>query len=279
MRFNDTVEEDSYLILLNEVPVAKGHFRPNYFFVRETSEHLKMINIPFEEGETFIPQVDTLWVNQKHKADLEAANIKFLSEEQIMTHHLAFTLKRYSEDFIGIQETRYLLEKMESEFGELIKEVQRLLPVNKISEIFQRLVSEDISIRNLRTILQSLVVWGHKEKEVVQLTEYVRSSLKRYISHKYSNGQNLIPVYLLSQDIEEAVRAGIRQTSAGAYLALDPTVSSRFIEQVKATVGKNKPLRSQTCSDHSDGYQTLRTKTHRIRNLRTSCYIPPRTHR
>ena len=49
---------------------------------------------------------------------------------------------------------------MEDTFGELIKEVQRLIPVNKIAEIFQRLVSEDISIRNLRTILQSLVILG-----------------------------------------------------------------------------------------------------------------------
>ena len=82
---------------------------------------------------------------------------------------------------------------------------------------------------------------------MVQLTEYVRGSLKRYISFKYSNGQNILPVYLLDQDLEDTIRSGIRQTSAGAYLALDPMVTSRFVEVVKQTIGRighldNRPV-------------------------------------
>ena len=247
LRFNDSLEDGHYSIMLNEVPVAHGFFREGYVFAREQAEHLDMLKIPYETGEQFIPNLDTLWVPDSGREALEAAGVSFMSDSQILTNHLAFVLKKYAEDFVGIQETRFLLEKMEDTFGELIKEVQRLIPVNKIAEIFQRLVSEDISIRNLRTILQSLVIWGHKEKEVVQLTEYVRGSLKRYISYKYSNGQNMLPVYLLDQDLEDTIRSGIRQTSAGAYLALDPTVTSRFVEKVKTTVGKighldNKPV-------------------------------------
>ena len=238
LRFNDAMEDDHYAIMLNEVPVAKGEFRKDYVFAREQSEHLDMLQIPYETGEAFIPGLDTLWVEDKYKSPLEKAGVNYMGDAKILIHHLAFVLKKYAEDFIGIQEARYLLEKMEDGFGELIKEVQRLLPVNKIAEIFQRLVAEDISIRNLRTILQSLVVWGHKEKEVVQLTEYVRGSLKRFISYKYSNGQNILPVYLLDQDLEDTIRNGIRQTSAGAYLALDPVMTAKFIEKVKETIGK-----------------------------------------
>ncbi len=238
LRFNDSMEDDKYTIMLNEVPVAKGQFRQGFVFAREQDEHLEMLKIPFERGEAFIPTLDTLWVADQYKSALEKAEVNYMGDVKILIHHLAFVLKKYAEDFIGIQETRYLLEKMEDSFGELIKEVQRLLPVNKIAEIFQRLVAEDISIRNLRTILQSLVVWGHKEKEVVQLTEYVRGSLKRFISYKYSNGQNILPVYLLEQDLEDTIRNGIRQTSAGAYLALDPMVTAKFIEKVKETIGK-----------------------------------------
>lgn len=238
LRFNDSMEENTYAILLQEVPVAAGQFKPGYFFIRETSDHLELLKIPFDVGDPFLPSLDTLWVSQSEKEKLERNTVNFMDSSQILTYHLAHVLKKYAEDFVGIQETRYLLEKMEGSFGELIKEVQRLLPVNKITEIFQRLVSEDISIRNLRAILQSLVVWGHKEKEVVQLTEYVRSSLKRYISYKYSNGKNMLPVYLLDQEVEDVIRAGIRQTSAGSYLALDPSSSTQFVENVKAAVGK-----------------------------------------
>ena len=238
LRFNDSMDDNTYSIMLNEVPVAKGEFKQGYVFAREQEEQLEMLQIPFEKGENFIPNLDTLWVEDNNIGLLEKANINYMGDVKILIHHLAFVLKKYAEDFIGIQETRYLLEKMENDFGELIKEVQRLLPVNKIAEIFKRLVTEDISIRNLRTILQSLVVWAHKEKEVVQLTEYVRGGLKRYISYKYSNGQNILPVYLLDQSLEDTVRNGIRQTSAGAYLALDPAVTAKFVEKVKAAVGK-----------------------------------------
>ncbi|WP_257285027.1 type III secretion system export apparatus subunit SctV [Endozoicomonas sp. SESOKO1] len=238
LRFNDAMDENTYSILLQEVPVASGYFKPGSLFVRESNEHLDMLKIPYEVGDAFLPSLDSLWVTESQQDKLERNNVNFMDSSKILTYHLAHVLKKYAEDFVGIQETRYLLEKMESTFGELIKEVQRLLPVNKITEIFQRLVSEDISIRNLRSILQSLVVWGHKEKEVVQLTEYVRSSLKRYISYKYSNGKNMLPVYLLDQDVEDTIRSGIRQTSAGSYLALDPSTSAQFVENVKHSVGK-----------------------------------------
>lgn len=68
-------------------------------------------------------------------------------------------------------------------------------------------------------------------------TEYVRVALKRHISHKHSSGQNLLPAYLLSPPVEDAVRSAIRQTSAGSYLALDPKLSKQIVEAVKTTVG------------------------------------------
>jgi type III secretion protein V len=114
----------------------------------------------------------------------------------------------------------------------------RVMPTQKIGEILQRLVSEDISIRNLRAILEALVEWGQKEKDSVLLTEYVRGSLKRHISFKYSAGRNMLPAYLLAPKVEETVRAAIRQTSAGSYLALDPAISKKLVENIKKVVGK-----------------------------------------
>ncbi|MCH3719258.1 FHIPEP family type III secretion protein, partial [Campylobacter lari] len=83
---------------------------------------------------------------------------------QVLTWHLAFVLKKYSSDFIGIQETRFLLTAMEDRFPDLVKEALRVMPVQKIAEILQRLVSEDISVRNLRAVLEALIEWGQKEK-------------------------------------------------------------------------------------------------------------------
>ena len=72
---------------------------------------------------------------------------------------------------------------------------------------------------------------------MVQLVEYVRSSLKRYICYKYASGHNLLPAYLLDPSAEEMIRNGIRQTSAGSYLALEPAQSDAFLAQLKAALG------------------------------------------
>jgi type III secretion protein V len=168
---------------------------------------------------------------------MKRAGMSFMDSDQVLAYHLAFVLKKYAGDFLGIQETKFLLSAMEARFPDLVREVTRVLPVQKIAEILQRLVSEEVSIRNLRAVLEALIEWGQKEKDSVLLTEYVRSTLKRHISHKHANGQNLLPAYLLSPGVEDTLRGAVRQTSAGSYLALDPPVSKRLVESIRKTVG------------------------------------------
>lgn len=237
LRFNDRLTDGRYEIMLQETPIASGQVRENMVFCREMTNQIEILQIPYETGDAFLPGCPTIWVDQNRAADLRAAGVPFLDTSQLLTFHLSFVLTRYSSEFIGIQETRYLLTQMEPRFGELVKEVQRVLPIQKITEILQRLVSEEISIRDLRTILQAMIEWGQKEKDAVLLCEYIRGSLKRYISYKYSSGQNILPAFILHADVEEVIRNGIRQTSAGSYLALDPKVTQRFVRTVKRVVG------------------------------------------
>lgn len=237
LRFNENLPPESYNILLSEVPVSQGRLRPGHILVRENTQNLDALQIAYEADKKFLPNIPTLWVAQAMRDSLTRAGIAFMDPSQVLTYHLAFVLKKYSADFIGIQETKFLLGSMEARFPDLVKEATRVLPMQKVAEILQRLVSEDISVRNLRTVLEALIEWGQKEKDSVLLTEYVRSSLKRHISHKYSSGQNILPAYLLAPNVEDTVRGAIRQTSAGSYLALDPAVSKRLVGNIKKTVG------------------------------------------
>ncbi|WP_413662015.1 type III secretion system export apparatus subunit SctV [Microbulbifer sp. CNSA002] len=232
LRFNENLSEHEYYILNQEVPVGRGRLMPGCVLITEPKDQLTMSGIEFGEEEKFLPDIESLWVSNQQIEILDTNHLSYFSFNRIITYHLAYILRRYAEEFIGIQETRYLLERVEPHFGELVKEVERVMPIQRLSEVFQRLVSEDISIRNLRVILEALVEWGQKEKDVVQLTEYVRSSLKRQICFKYSGGNSTLPCYLLDQELEDSVRSAIRQTSAGYYLALDPSVTKRFTEKL-----------------------------------------------
>ena len=106
-----------------------------------------------------------------------------------------------------------MLEQLEQAFPALVKEVvPKAVSPFQLTDIMRRLVEEEISIRDLRSVLQALAEWGQVESDTVMRTEYVRNALKRYISHKYTRGGNTLVVYLLDPQIEETVRGSIQHT-------------------------------------------------------------------
>ena len=237
LRYNKSMPAETYRILLQEIPVAEGKLKVGHVLARERIENLQLLGVDIVEEKQFLPDIPAYWVPDNERHELKEAGIPVLDAPHILTHHLSFVLKRYAGEFLGLQETKFLLDNMDARYGELVKEVHRVMPLQKISEVFQRLVQEDISIRNLRSILQALIEWGQKEKDTVLLAEYVRSSLKRYISYKYSKGQNVLAVYLLEQNAEETIRKAIRQTSGGSFLALDPDTTARIVGMIKKKIG------------------------------------------
>lgn len=237
LRLNDSLPEGNYRIMIQEVPISEGTLKYKHLLVREDPENLDILGIPYIEEPQFLPNIPSIWVSETYKSKLDSSKIPYMSTSEIISYHISFVLRKYSGDFVGIQETKFLLEKMEATFPEIVREVQRVLPIQKIAEVFQRMVQEDISIRNLRTLLQALIDWGQKEKDPVLLTEYARAALKRYISYKFSAGKNILAVYLLDPNTEETIRKAVRQTSGGNYLALDPQTAKEFVNAVKEEVG------------------------------------------
>lgn len=238
IRPNPGLTSYRYVLNLNEIPLASGQLMKDHVIVREKKANLDLLGIPYLVGDPFLPGIDPLWVPKSQVTKLTQAGIVCMEHSKILAYHLSLLLTRHASTFIGMQETKYLLDRMEERAPDLVREVTRLLPVQRISDIFQRLVQEQISIRDLRTILQALIDWAPKEKDVVMLTEYVRGALKRQISYMYSKGQNMLPAILMEPQIEETIRKAIRQTSAGAFLSLDPGSSQRILKAVGDAAGK-----------------------------------------
>lgn len=229
------LEADEYSISLNEVPIVRGKIIENALLTTENPDTLRRYNIPFTTTKNNIGQ-PSVWVDNKFQEILQKAGIKFWKPLDVMILHLSYFYRQHGADFIGIQEVRGILEFVEKSFPDLVKEVTRLVPLQKLTEIFKRLVQEQVSIKDLRTILEALSEWAQSEKDTVLLTEYVRSSLKRYISYKYSQGQSVLSVYLLDPEIEDMVRGAIKQTSAGSYLALDPDSVQLILHSMRTTI-------------------------------------------
>ena len=237
IRINSSLEEGQYKIFIGEIPAADGLCRLGHVFVMDREETLKLYGIPYKTGEAFLPGSATLWVEEARLGDLEQAGVVFKDLLGLIQYHGEVVLAKYASSFVGIQETRFLLSRMEANYPDLVKEAQHTLPIQTIAELLRRLVQEHVSIRDLKQILSAIVEWGAREKDPILLAEHIRTSLSRQISYQYSVGYNLLPAFLLDSQVEETVRNGIRQTSTASYIALDPEVSKQIVAAVRKTVG------------------------------------------
>ncbi len=235
LRYADDMESGHYVIRLDEVPATRGWLRDGCVLAREKAEHLRVLGIDFSEDKTFLPGLPTLWVPETETKNLDRLGVSWFDPAKTISYHLSFALKKHASNFIGIQETRHLLSQMEGQYPELVKEAQRVLSLQKMA--VQRLVQENVSIRNFRSVLEAFIEWGPKEKDSLLLTEYVRGALKRQISYQYAGENNQLPVYLVHPDGEEKIRAAVRQTSSGSFLALDPQSTAQFLKNLKTEVG------------------------------------------
>ena len=236
VRTNANLAEDRYRIFVNEIPAADGFVMPGRVMAFDLAENLELYKIPYESGEQFIAGRESLWVDGEHRQAMEAAGIAFKENLEVVQFHCETVFANHADLLVGIQETKYLLSRMEVEYADLVKEATRVLPIQTIAEIFRRMVQERVSIRDLRQILGTMVEWGGKEKDVVLLVEHIRIALSRQICYQYATSNNMLQVFMLDSKIEETIRNSVRQTSSASYLALDPAASERIVKAVKGQV-------------------------------------------
>jgi type III secretion protein V len=241
-RGNPSLPPGAYQIQINEVPVVTGQATLGHILVNDTAERLRLMNVEGFEAINPATRQPAAWVPEHHKDMLEASGLTTWDVPGYMILHVAAVLRRYAGEFVGVQEVQTMLDQLEKAFPAIVKEViPKVVTVLKLTDILSRLVEEEISVRDLRGILQAIAEQGQVEADSVMLTEHVRSALKRYVSHKYARGTNTLVVYLLDPQIEDAIRSSIKRTSAGTHLALEPDIAQEIVQAVKGECGHLPP--------------------------------------
>ncbi|WP_408585614.1 FHIPEP family type III secretion protein [Paraburkholderia bannensis] len=161
--------------------------------------------------------------------------------ESMIGAHVIRLLRQEARLFVGVQETQWILERVTHDYPGLVAEVQKALSVQRIAEVLRRLLEEHIPIRDIRSILESMVVWGPKEKDLIMLTEYVRGDLGRMIAHRASQGSRAMSAIVLDQELEQTIRQAIKPTPAGNYLTLEPRVVETIIRSIEHMVANDPP--------------------------------------
>ena len=227
------MEPEAYVININEVPVAHGKVMQGCILVGESLEQLGLFNITGTETIHPIDGSVVTWIDAQYKDVASQAGFRMWDVAEYLILHMSYVLRRHAHEFLGVQEVQTMLTELEKTHPSLVKElIPKVIPLLQLAEIFQRLVQEDIAIRDLKTVFATLAQWGEIERDTLMLTEHVRSGLRRYITHKYAGSGNQLAVYLLDPEIEEMIRNAIRRTEKGNYLALEPEVTQELVEAV-----------------------------------------------
>lgn len=218
-------------VMINEITAATGSILVDH--VRALADSDELIGLDQGQG-IALPSARgpaQHWVPATMQPQLQALGVACRSDREELQLLVHDALMRNIGELFGIQETKHLLDETEKRFPELLKEVHRHVPVQRVSEVLQRLQREGVSIRNMKVILEVLAQWGQREKDVILLVEHVRAGLARYISSQHARDHRIAAV-LLAPETEELVRSGIRQSQGAAFLNLEPAKADQLLDRI-----------------------------------------------
>ncbi|TCL06132.1 MULTISPECIES: EscV/YscV/HrcV family type III secretion system export apparatus protein [Sodalis] len=223
LRASDNVDDQTVVVLINEIRADAFTIHFNLMRVINGTDELYQLGIETRK------ENDAIWVPRQAQETLLQLGYQLRSAVDEIYHCFSVLLTHHVNEFFGVQETKHMLDMMESKYPDLLKEVLRHATVQRIAEVLQRLLTERISTRNMKLIMESLALWAPREKDVITLVEHVRTALARYICHKFAVNNELRAI-IISAEIEEMIRGGIRNTSSGAFLNLEPAVSEELMD-------------------------------------------------
>ncbi len=228
INYSPIIPENKIVMLINEVKAGEydicfyGH---RLLTVNDELEYLGIELVKFTDEYGSV----STWFENKHLENIEQLGLMVRDDVTEVIDCVSTLLLRYINEFFGIQETKNLLDDLDRKYPELLKECYRHATVQKVTEVFQRLLMEKISIRNMKLIIETLVQWVPKEKDSLMLVEHIRSSMARYISSRFSVDGRL-NVLMINAEFEDTIRQGIRQSSGGVYLHLEPEKTNELIQ-------------------------------------------------
>lgn len=211
IRDNLQLEPGEYRVLIKGNKVGGGLLRSDCHLAMDPGSVVdRMDGIPTREPAFGL---DALWISKSQKEQAEVAGYTVVDLPTVMATHLTEIVRTHAHELFGRQEADGLLENFKKSYPKIVDDlVPSLLPLGTVVRVFQNLLREQVSIRDLRTILETLGDEGGKYKDPEILTESVRKALNRSITAKYKSDGGAMPVMTLDSQVEELIANSLLQT-------------------------------------------------------------------
>jgi type III secretion protein V len=232
-RIDQALKPHHFRIEIEGVPVMETEIPADRLLAESEAIDLELLGVPSEAGPQIGRKRASMWVPERYRPVLAASGIEVLEPAEVVVKSLSEALRRYATQFIGIQETREILTRAEKDSPDLVKEAQKIMPLQKIAEILRRLLDENVPINNIRAILEAVVEWGPREQDTILLVEYVRIALRRQICFRCADRNRIVVAYMLERSSEDTLRSSVRSTAVGSFLSISDAAARPIVERIR----------------------------------------------
>ncbi len=215
----------AYTFMIDEIPCGRGALTPSALYALGQPADFAFLEVKAEPALEPATGRTISKVPAEARARLETAQVPLRTPRQLLCDHVVVMLKKRAATLLGVQEVQSILDGFEPQAPALVKEALGKVPLPLLTEVLRKLVQEEVSIRNIRAVLEALVS-PTTEGDATALAERSRQALHRYLSHKYAPSGPLY-AYLVDPAVEETLR------ESGSQSAVEPERVSAILEGVR----------------------------------------------
>ncbi len=245
IRDNLQFKPDEYVILLKGNPIGRWELKPDSLLAMNAGSDAHQVDgIAVKEPTFGLPAV---WITPDSREDAESKGFTVVDPLTVMATHLSELIRAHAAELVGRQEAQRLLDALGREYPKLVEDlVPGQLSPGILVSVLHALLSERVSIRDMRTILESLseqVATGKDPKDVNGLSEGVRQALGRSIVSPYLSGRNrALSIINFDRNWEEVFLKQVSHTTPGNPIVLDPSLAQKLLTSLGKVI-ENQGLR------------------------------------
>ena len=231
---NMRLEPSAYAFKIRGVEVGRGTIKMGqYLCINPGGEREDM---PGERTTDPAFGLPALWITEEYRDRAERAGYTVVDPPSIIATHLTEIIKKYAADILGRQEVKSMLDTLKKDYPAVVEDVQNALSVGEVQKVLQGLLREQVSIRNLVQILETLADYGSVTKDVGFLVEKARQALRRQISLQHSDDDRNLRVLTIDPQLEQRIVESRVETAGGVVPALPPEVQREWINAVSNSI-------------------------------------------
>lgn len=237
VRIKDNLElkPGGYSVKLKGIEIAKGELMPDHMMAMDPGTVIEaMEGVETKEPVFGLPAI---WITEDQKDDAQYNGYTVVDLSTIVATHLTEVMKANLSELFGRQELVKVLDNFKEENPKVVSDlIPDIMPLGSVLKVLQNLLRENVSVRDLRTIMETLAEFGPASKDPDALTEYVRQGLYRTITERIKSSQGDVPLFTLDRSLEEAVARSIIHTDSGTQLNLDPKITQTILASLNEKI-------------------------------------------